>query len=90
MTREEIIKAVREHALKHYNEGGWDYVVECWEDSDIEKAIAHALTLDGAIKAVGRLVGIVAEQRKEAWVLGGLCGECGSFEDCEHSKQVDR
>ncbi len=25
-----LIDAVREHAVAHYEDGGWDVVVECW------------------------------------------------------------
>ena len=52
----ELIEAVRAHALKHYSEGGWDYVVEAWDDEDLAEFIGKARTPQGAIKAVGKFV----------------------------------
>jgi hypothetical protein len=40
-TKEEIIEAVREHAKRNYNRGGWDILVECWDDSDILNAVGY-------------------------------------------------
>lgn len=52
----ELIEAVRAHALKHYEDGGWDYVVEAWDDEDLAEFIGKARTPAGAIKAVGKIV----------------------------------
>lgn len=54
----DLIAAVRKHAMLHYNEGGWDYVVEAYEDADILEAIGRARTVAGAIRNVGREVGL--------------------------------
>ena len=35
MNEQQFINHVREHALRNYETGGWDYVVEAWEDGDI-------------------------------------------------------
>jgi hypothetical protein len=77
--RTELVNAVKKHAVEHYNEGGWDVVVECYEDADIDRAIADATTVDGAIRNVARTVGIFDERRSEAVSLGGGCPECLSF-----------
>lgn len=50
---EELIHAVRSHAITHYNEGGWDVLVECWSDADIAEQIAGARTITGAIRNCG-------------------------------------
>lgn len=60
-----LIQAVREHALANYGKDGWDYLVECWDDSDIEKAIGNARTYAGAIKACRATVRLLDERRAE-------------------------
>lgn len=60
-----LIRAVREHALANYNEGGWDYVVESYEDGDILEDIGDAATVEEAIARVAKMVGILDEHRKE-------------------------
>lgn len=51
-----LVAAVRKHALDHYNEGGWDIVVEAYEDGDIIKAMGTSETPEQAIRAVGKRV----------------------------------
>jgi len=47
-----LVEAVKAHALDHYDEGGWDYVVECFSDDEIAEDIGKATTVNGAIKKV--------------------------------------
>jgi len=51
-TMADLIEAVREYALIHYNKDGWDFLVECWDDEDIEEQIEGARTPAGAKIAV--------------------------------------
>ena len=39
MATQEQIKRIRDFAIQHYGKGGWDIVVECYEDSDIAREI---------------------------------------------------
>jgi hypothetical protein len=66
-TNEEMVSAVRAHALSNYNESGWDYVEEAWDDEDIRDVIAKgdATTVEAAIAAVGRIVGLLDERRRD-------------------------
>lgn len=64
--RMDLVAAVRHHALANYSAGGWDYVVECWEDSDILEIIGDAQTVDAAIDKVRRIVKIIAEREHDA------------------------
>lgn len=66
MERAELIAAVRTHALDNYEKGGWDVIVECWEDSDIDEAIEGAKTLKGAIRKLRPVVGVWAERQADA------------------------
>lgn len=62
-----LIAAVRKHAIAHYEQGGWDYIVECWSDFEIAETIteAGATTEEAAIKAVGEVAGLLAERRAD-------------------------
>lgn len=60
-----LVKAVREHARANYSAGGWDYVVECYEDSDIIEEMGDATTAEEAIKNVGCIVGLRREREEE-------------------------
>jgi len=65
-TKTELIAAVRKHAMDHYEEGGWDFVVECYEDRDIVEEIGDARTPAEAIANVAKIAGIRDERRREA------------------------
>lgn len=55
---DELVKAVRDYALKHYEQNGWDYIVECYSNEEIEMMIGKARTIKGAILKVARVSGI--------------------------------
>lgn len=65
MSKSDLIKAVREHALRNYERNGWDYVVECWSDKDIEEAIGRCTGVRGAIDKVKAAVAPLASYRSE-------------------------
>ena len=52
VTTETLIEAVKKHALKNYESGGWDHVVECLSDGDIADMISGQHSVSGAIAAV--------------------------------------
>lgn len=65
---EELIAAVRAHALRHYDDGGWDVIEEAWDDEDIQECIESfkATTEAEAIEAVGRIVSVYADRQADA------------------------
>jgi len=65
MTIDTLIAAVRAHAVRHYNEDGWDYVVECWDDEEITKVIGFAESEKAAIAAVHKVVKTMGDYRDE-------------------------
>lgn len=65
MDRTALIEAVKAHALENYETGGWDFVVECWEDSDIAEEIEGCTTEAEAIARVGRFASLQDERRRE-------------------------
>ncbi len=40
------VEAVKAHALAHYEDGGWDVIVECFSDEDIADALRMAVEYD--------------------------------------------
>lgn len=56
VTPEQIVAGVRAHAEANYDKGGWDEVVEAWDDADILKEAGTARTLNGAICKVAAVV----------------------------------
>jgi len=62
----ELIQSVREYAEANYENGsGWDVVVECWRDDEIERVIGRVRTAKGAIAKVGVLADIFADVRAD-------------------------
>lgn len=39
----DLVAAVKAHALAHYDDGGWDVIVECWGDQQIADALTSAV-----------------------------------------------
>jgi hypothetical protein len=66
MTTAELVEAVKDHALAHYNDGGWDVIVECYEDAEIAAVIGKARTVKGAIAKFRGAVDIYAEREADA------------------------
>lgn len=65
------VEAVKAHALAHYDDGGWDVIVECWDDQQIADALANAVdvieTPEQAIAHFGDgVVAVWADQQADA------------------------
>lgn len=71
MNIKDIVKAVRDHAVRNYNVGGWDYVVETYDDKELIEEIGDAATPEEAIRRIGEIVGSLDSYRRdiqaEAW-----------------------
>ena len=61
-----LVEAVKAHALAHYEDGGWDVVVETYEDIDIAKQVSMASTPDEAIASFETPVSIWADRQADA------------------------
>lgn len=74
---EGLVGYVKAYAMAHYNDGGWDNVVECWEDEEIAEHLReyNATTEEQAVRAFATLVEVWAEhernERIEREMLGG-------------------
>ena len=69
---ENLIEAVKAHALANYDKGdGWDIVVECYSDAEIAKYITGCKTARGAITKIGKRVKDISDYgddiRATAW-----------------------
>lgn len=66
-TMQEMIEAVKTYAKAHYNEGGWDSIVECYEDSDLSKEIKEGKcsTVAEAIAYVGKGCEVWDDRRRD-------------------------
>ena len=60
-----LIDAVKQYAMDHYNEGGWDYVVETMDDEDIAEDIAGAKTPEEAIAKMKKIADLLGGHRAE-------------------------
>lgn len=57
--------AIRKHAKEHYAEGGWDILVECYDDSDIYDMIEGCDSEDEAIEACRERLAISDDVRRD-------------------------
>lgn len=66
-TMAQMIAAVKAHAAAHYEEDGWDSVMECYDDKDLQAEIEEsgATTAHEAIRAVGYYAGIWNDRRQD-------------------------
>ena len=69
MASKETVQAVKAYAKANYNKGGWDIVVECYSDRELEEELDKLGATDeaSAIKLMGRVVGRVREV-EEDWM----------------------
>ena len=64
--RQAVIDGVKAHAVANYDQGGWDVIVECWSDDQIEEATRGSRTVNGAVKMLSGAVSVWADQEAEA------------------------
>lgn len=62
---QDLVDAVRTHALQHYEDDGWDFVVECWEDWEILAVVKGSKSESQAIRRVRRQVRVLSDHRRE-------------------------
>ena len=61
-----LIEQVKQYALDHYTDGGWDVVVECWSDAEIAVKIGYAVTLEEALNEFRPLIEVWADRQADA------------------------
>jgi hypothetical protein len=60
-----LVTAVRDFARANYEMDGWDYIVECFDDTDILDAIGEAKTSAVAIREIGKIAKLHASVRAD-------------------------
>jgi hypothetical protein len=65
MNKQDLVDAVRDYAVDHYEQAGWDIVVECYTDEELAAEIGRARTVKGAIRNVGAAVGVYDGKRRD-------------------------
>jgi hypothetical protein len=63
--KNQLIDAVIMHAADHYEVGGWDILVECWEDEDIWKVIEGATSEKEAIRLAAEALKPLSDYRDD-------------------------
>jgi predicted RNase H-like HicB family nuclease len=66
MNKEEIAKYIYKYAQDHYNDGGWDVIVECWTINDIKNQIEDGESKEDALKHFKSVVAVWADQEADA------------------------
>lgn len=61
----ELVEIVKAHALSHYEDGGWDVIVECWSDREIAEEIGRARTAKGALAKIRPYIEIYDERQAD-------------------------
>lgn len=70
MDKAELVAAVKAHARANYAKGGWDIVVEAYEDSELAEEIGEAATVAEAIAKVGEVVGTIRDYEDDIRATG--------------------
>ncbi len=61
-----LVEYVKTYAEQHYEDGGWDVVVECYTDDEIADVLGPARTRCEALDAFAPLVGVWADRQADA------------------------
>jgi hypothetical protein len=65
-TTAELVEAVKAHASRNYEKrGGWDIIVECYSDGEIEDMVRGCRSKSGAIKKVGQTARLLDDRRRD-------------------------
>jgi len=65
-TIDELVAWVKAYALEHYEDGGWDVVVEAYEDAEIADVLGQVNTTKGALKKFAPLIDVWSDRQADA------------------------
>lgn len=66
MNKEEIAKYIYDYAVEHYNDGGWDVIVECWTLNQIMEHIEDGESKEDALKSFESVAAVWADREADA------------------------
>lgn len=59
------VERIRQHALVHYTEDGWDILVECWTDEYIQEHYRGCVTYEEAVIAISEALSTMGSFRRD-------------------------
>lgn len=59
------VERLKNHAIAHYAEDGWDILVECWTDEDVAEELAKHNSYEEAVIAISAVLSIIADVRED-------------------------
>jgi len=64
---DEIIQKLKDHALAHYETGGWDFLVETFEDEEIRNELVEngITTFDAAVVHFADYMSLLSSRRRD-------------------------
>ena len=65
MSKENWIDRISEHAATHYEEDGWDILVETWMDEDIIEVIDECESYEEAVYALVDILSTLNDYRQD-------------------------
>ena len=66
MNKQDIAKYIYNYAQEHYDDGGWDVIVECWTINDIANSLRDDETQEEALESFRRVAEVHAEREADA------------------------
>jgi hypothetical protein len=60
-----ILAGVKAYAMEHYEEGGWDIMVECYSDQENLNVLGESWTVSGSVKKMAKHLGVIADYRAD-------------------------
>ena len=66
MNKEQIAQYIYNYAQEHYEDGGWDVIVECWTIKTIMDDIEDGESKEDVLKRFKSIVGVWADQQADA------------------------
>ena len=77
----DLTAAVLDHAAKNYERGGWDIIIEAYDENEIAEMVGGATTVAGAISNVAKAAGIALHEEMRAPYR--VCPKCSEiFMNC--------
>jgi len=66
MNKQDIAKYIYDYAKEHYEDGGWDVIVECWTIDDIANTLEDDETQEEALEGFKSVAAVHAERQADA------------------------
>ena len=61
----ELVNHVKQYARDHYDQDGWDVIVECWGDNEIADEINLCLTNEEAVSQMHQICKAYDSRRRD-------------------------